>query len=460
MSSAKELHFLAVAEGAARLAAGTLTSREWLEAILARIAQVDGLLHSYITIDTEGARRAADQADAERRRFQARSAMHGVPLGLKDAVETAGLRTTGHSRRYIEHVPTRDAALVARLRAAGAVIIGKHALYELCYGGPSFDLPWPPARNPWNTARIPGGSSSGTGAAIAAGLAPCGIGTDTGGSIRQPATYCGIAGLKPTHRLVPIAGVMPLTFTMDDAGPMAWTAEDCAVLLDAIAGTSCADAVARMRDLEGLRIGVLRGFFDGSGGATANATTTRTLDAAFAVLERLGARLVDIELPDLRDFDACGRTIVLAESYATHEAQLRRDPMIYGQLGRHRFTLGAFIDAVDLVHAERLRRRLRRAVDDALTTVDVIVTASDTGAAPRFDDQGAVASFPFVAVPSLRIPFNVTGHPALSVCCGFDDDGMSLGLQLVAARNADARVLAVGAAYERAAGWRARRPAL
>ncbi len=249
-----DLAELTVAEGSARVAAGSLSASAWTEAVLDRIERLNGRLGAYITVVGSKARAAAAAADAEIKARGQRSPLHGVPYGLKDCIATAGIRTTGHSRLFQDHVPDVDAAIAARLGAAGGILLGKHAMYELSYGGPSFDLPFPPARNPWNPERIPGGSSSGTAAAIAAGMGPAGIGTDAGGSIRQPASFCGIAGLKPTLSLLPDAGILPMCFSLSEAGPMAWTVEDCAIILDVVAGT---DARAGLgRQLAGLRLGI------------------------------------------------------------------------------------------------------------------------------------------------------------------------------------------------------------
>ncbi len=441
-----DLAFLTIAEGTRRIAAGTLSAADWTDAILDRIARIDPALDSYVTV-------LADRARAQAR-SAAQGRLRGVPLGLKDAIATSGVRTTAHSRLLADHVPRHSATLVTRLEAAGAVILGKHGLHEFCYGGPSFDLPWPPPRNPWNRARIPGGSSSGTAAAIAAGLAAGGVGTDTGGSIRQPAAYCGIAGLKPTPGLVPLDGVAPLSFALDCAGPLAWTAEDCAILLDALAGTTTATTLGR--GVAGLRIGVLRHFHDGE--VTASPAILDAIDASCAVLRDLGATVGEAHIAPLADLDACGRVIILAESFAVHEAQLRRDPSVYGRIARHRFSLGAYLSAADYAQALRQRTRLTQESDRAFGDWDLLLTCGETAAAPRFED--AAASFPFTVTPSLRIPFNVTGYPALSVCCGFDGDGMPLGLQIVGARGRDDLVLAAGVAYERATPWREKRPEL
>ncbi|WP_170984783.1 amidase [Roseomonas sp. AR75] len=446
-----DLAWLGAGEGARRIAAGTLTAERWTEALLARCAALQPAVAAWITLDAEGALAAAREAD----RTAPRGSLHGVPVGLKDCIDTAGLRTTGHSRLFLDRTPSKDAAIAARLRQAGAVILGKHAMYELSYGGPSFDLPFPPARNPWDPARIPGGSSSGSAAAVASGQGPVAVGTDAGGSIRQPAAYCGVVGLKPTLGLVSREGVLPMTFTMGEAGPMARNVEDCALLLDAIAGTRTAAALGA--GLAGARIGVLRSFFDGAAVRAADAVIA-SVEHGLSLLASLGARVSEASPPSPQDLDACGRVILLAEAYANHEAQLRADPTIYGTLARHRFVLGAFLSAADLLQAQRRRMALARQMDALFDDHDLLLCAAEVSGAPRFDDAVSGASFPFVSAPSLRIPFNLTGHPALSLPAGFDADGMPLALQIIGRRGEEGSILAAAAALEARLGVRDARP--
>jgi aspartyl-tRNA(Asn)/glutamyl-tRNA(Gln) amidotransferase subunit A len=448
-----ELAWLGAAEGARRIAAGRLTSAAWTEALLDRAAALQPTLAAWITLDRDGALAAARAADAG----APRSPLHGVPLGLKDCIDTAGLRTTGHSRLHLHRVPTQDALIAVRLRAAGAVILGKHAMYELSYGGPSFDLPFPPARNPWDPDRIPGGSSSGTAAAVASGQGPIGVGTDAGGSIRQPAAYCGVVGLKPTLGLVSREGVLPMTFTMGEAGPMARNVEDAALLLDAIAGTATAATLGA--GVAGARIGMLRSFFDGPT-VRAKPEVVAAVENALSRLSALGGRVAETVPPAPHDLDACGRVILLAEAFANHEAQLRADPAVYGRLARHRFALGAFLSAADLLQAQRRRMALAAGMDALFETHDLLVCAAEVSGAPRFDDAVSAESFPFVGQPSLRIPFNLTGHPALALPCGFDGAGMPLSVQIVARRGEEARLLAAAAALEARLGVRDARPRL
>jgi aspartyl-tRNA(Asn)/glutamyl-tRNA(Gln) amidotransferase subunit A len=434
--------WLSAAEGARRIAAGTLTSTAWTEALLAH-AEAQSHLACWITLDRDGAMNAARKAD----RTPPKSPLHGVPLGLKDCLDTAGLRTTGHSRLHLHRLPTHDAVVVQRLREAGCVILGKQAMYELSYGGPSFDLPFPPARNPWDPDRIPGGSSSGSAAAVASGQGPLAVGTDAGGSIRQPAAYCGVVGLKPTLGLIPREGVLPMTFTLGEAGPVARTVEDASLLLDAMAGTRTARNLSE--GCGDAKVGVLRGFFDGA--VRAKPEVIAAVERAIALL---GAPARDLAGPSPHDLDACGRVILLSEAYANHEAQLRADPAIYGKLARHRFALGAFLSAADLMQAQRRRMALAAGMDALFDEHDLLLCAAEVSGAPRFDEAVSAESFPFVAQPSLRIPFNLTGHPALALPCAFDAEGMPLSLQLIARRGEEARLLAAAHALEARLGYR------
>jgi len=445
-----DLGWLGAAEGARRIAAGRLTAQAWTEALLARCAALQPGLAAWITLDAAGAMAAARSADA----VASIGPLHGVPFGLKDRIDAAGLRGTGHSRLHLHRVPGADALVTARLWAAGAVLLGKQAMYELSYGGPSFDLPFPPARNPWDPDRIPGGSSSGSAAAVASGQGPLAVGTDAGGSIRQPAAYCGVVGLKPTLGLVPKTGVLPMTFTMGEPGPVARNVEDCALLLDAIAGTATTATLGA--GVAGARIGVLRSFFAGE--VVAKPEVVAAVERCLSILAALGASLTEAMPPLPHELDACGRVILLAEAFANHEAQLRVDPSLYGKLARHRFALGAFLSTADLLQAQRKREVLAVRMDALFESHDLLVCAVEVSGAPRFDDAVSGESFPFVAQPSLRIPFNLTGHPALALPCGFDPQGMPLSLQLVGRRGGEARMLAVAAALESKLGVRDAHP--
>jgi len=289
--------FLTIAEAGALIAKRELSPVELTQSRLTRIERLDRQLHSFIRVLGEKALAAARSAEAEIIAGRSRGPLHGIPIGLKDIYETKGVPTTGHSKVMIDHVPREDATSVRRLSEAGAIVVGKLATHEFAFGGPSFDLPWPPARNPWDTNRFTGGSSSGTGAAVAAGLVLGGTGSDTGGSIRGPAAYCGLAGLKPSYGRISRAGILPLAFSLDHAGPMAWTAEDCAIMLQAMAGHDPADPASADRpvpdyraalsgEAKGLRIGLIRHFFETDN--PANEPTRQGIADAVKVFEDLG----------------------------------------------------------------------------------------------------------------------------------------------------------------------------
>ncbi len=325
--------FLTIAEAAALIGKRELSPVELTESRLARIERLDGKLNSFIRVLREPALAAARAAEAEIMGGNRRGPLHGIPIGLKDIYETKGVPTTGHSKILIDHVPRQDAASVRLLTDAGAIVLGKLATHEFALGGPSFDLPWPPARNPWDTSRFTGGSSSGTGAAVAAGLVLGGTGSDTGGSIRGPAAFCGLAGLKPSYGRISRAGILPLAFSLDHAGPMAWTAEDCAIMLQAMAGHDPGDPASADRPVpdyraalsggvKGLRIGLIRHFYENDN--PADEATRQGIAAAVKVFEDLGCSVRELRLSPLAEWAACGVMIMLSEAYAIHQATLAR----------------------------------------------------------------------------------------------------------------------------------------
>lgn len=464
-----ELHYLSIAEASNGLRDGKLRSVDLIKASLDRIDQTDRELNSVITLLGSSALEAAEQADANIAAGNWLGPMHGIPVGFKDIYSTAGVLTTCHSRLLEDNIPTEDAETVARLKAAGAIPVAKLATHEFANGGPSFDLPWPPARNPWNTDHVPAGSSSGSGAAVAAGLVAGAMGSDTGGSIRGPAGVCGIVGLKPTYGLLSRRGVYPLSWTQDHAGPMTRTVEDCALMMQALAGYDPADPASVDMDvpnfvsglkqpINGMRIGLERSWYAYDGGA--DSETTATVDGVVDHLRGCGADVVEIKLPDIRDFHACGRIILLSEAYAIHRDHLAASPEKYGQSFRDRVRLGAFISAADYLDALRWRRQLTHAALAAMdaANVDVIVTANQYGAAETFENSKQ--TFPFFNKPYLTMPFNVTGMPALTVCAGFVESGLPVGAQLAGRPFGDDLVLRVGHAFETARGSLGRRPPL
>ncbi|HWK45959.1 MAG TPA: amidase [Stellaceae bacterium] len=464
--SATDLHTLTIAEASRSLRDRVLSPVDLVEACLARIDALNDRLHAYLVVTADQARSEAKAAEAEIAAGKYRGPLHGIPIGLKDIFDTAGIRTTGNSRLLEHRVPRKDAESVARLKAAGAIVLGKLATHEFAIGGPSFDLFAPPADNPWKSGHFTGGSSSGSGAAVAAGLCIAATGSDTGGSIRLPASYCGLAGLKPTYGRVSRMGVLPLSQSFDHVGPMAWTSEDCAHLMQVLAGYDPADpasadrpvpnfAAALGSDLKGKRLGIVRHFYTVEN--EAQPAVIAALDEAYAVLRGLGAELVEVELPSLRAFTACGSLLYTADAYAIHERDLAATPHLYGKRARLRMTVGAMITAADYHHALHRRRELTQAVLAAMAGVDALLTATTMNTAPRFED---VRTYGLLEKPGATLPFNVTGQPALSVCCGFDAAGLPIALQIVGRPFDDDLVLGVGHAYERATAWRERRPAV
>ena len=459
--------FLSIAEAGRKIRTGKVTSRGLVSESLARIAESQDSLHSAITIMAEEALAAAEKADSDLQAGKDLGPLHGIPIGLKDIYNTAGVRTTCHSRMLEDHVPETDAASVARLRAAGAVLVAKLSTHEFAFGGPSFDLPWPPARNPWNTDHVPAGSSSGSGAAVAAGLVMGAMGSDTGGSIRSPAGVNGIVGLKPSYGRISRCGIFPLSWTQDHAGPMTRTVEDCAIMMQALAGfdpddpasvdTPVPDYLASLgAPVEGMKVGLVRDWYARDG--LADEETTAIVDAAAEHLREAGLEVQEITLPDSADYHACGRIIILAECFAMHRKDLLATPERYGSFFRDRARLGAFIGSHDYIGAMRMRRKLTEATFSAMADadVDVLLTANQYGPAERFSNDAP--TFPFFGKPYLTMPFNVTGQPALTVCGGFASNGLPIGVQLAGKPYEDDVLLRVGHAFEASRGDLGRTP--
>jgi len=457
-------HLLSAAEAARAFADRKLSPVELLNDLLARIARLDPGLNVFIRLDAEAALAAAREAEREIAAGRCRGPLHGIPVGIKDIIDVAGLPTTCHSRILLDNIAAADAAVVARLRGAGAIIIGKLATHEFAIGGPSLDLPFPPARNPWNPLHHPGGSSSGSGAGVAAGLFPLALGTDTGGSVRNPASACGIVGLKPSYGRVSRRGVFPLAYTLDHVGPLARAVTDAALLLQAIEGHDAADPgsaafpacdplAAIERGIVDLRIGFVRHFHETD--VPADPQVTAALENVARTLQAEGALVRDIKLPTLNEFAAVNRVIMGAEAWSIHAPWLRTRPGDYGQLARQRLMAGAFMSAGDHVGAQRRRTQLIAAVEDAFRDVDILLCASSMDPASRIDDVAeTLRTYPRQA----RTPFNVTGHPALAMMAGLSDDGLPLSVQFVGRTGADATVLRVARAYERSSEWHLRRP--
>jgi aspartyl-tRNA(Asn)/glutamyl-tRNA(Gln) amidotransferase subunit A len=446
---------ITITDAARALRSGQTTAAKLLSQVSDRADKLDPELGVYITRFAEQAAADAEQADRELATGIDRGPLHGIPLGIKDILATKGWATTGQS---LVNDPAwwqgQDAPVVARLRAAGAVITGKTTTMEYAIGLPDPDKPFPIPRNPWDPATWPGGSSSGTGAGVAAGLFLGGLGTDTGGSIRIPAAYCGITGHKPTYGLVPRAGCLPLGFSLDHIGPMARSAADCALMLDVMAGYDARDPAAQRGapgdftaaltgDLTGLRVGVER-TIPGTAPYCDDAVLP-TLDAAAAELAAAGAEIVEVRLPVYRALADADHIIMAGEAFSYHRGAMRERWTDYGRYTRAFIAQGALLSAADYVTAQRARRVACAALDEVLATVDVILTPAVATGAPAYEgiDMPTLMSLIFTGA------FNSTGLPVLAAPAGFTAAGMPLSVQVIGHPLADATVLAVGDALQR-----------
>lgn len=456
---------LTIAEAADLVRTRRLSPVELTEALIARTATFDGQIHAYITPTPERALESARAAEAEIVAGRYRGPLHGIPFGLKDIYDTVGILTSAHSRVCLHNVPDTDATVTRLLYQAGGVLMGKLATHEFAFGGPSHDLPWPVPRNPWNIEHFAAGSSSGSGAAVAAGFVPAAMGSDTGGSIRGPAALCGIAGVKPTFGLVSRRGVIPNSWTFDHCGPMAWTVEDCAILLQAVAGHDPQDPAsapvavpdyrsALKEDLRGVRIGVIRHFWERD--VPAGDEMRRAMDAALSVLAGLGATIETAGMRPLQDYCDVRTLVSLAELFSLHRSDLIRRPGDFGAEFLRRTLAACVFQAADYVDALRERHVLLEEAAPLYRKYDVLLTAG-IGPAPRLDQ---VIGIDFWRKPNIFYPFSVMGGPVLSVCHGYSASGLPLGMQIAGAPFQEERVLRVGHAYEKATSWRNTRPRL
>ncbi|MEO3781458.1 amidase [Micromonospora sp. B11E3] len=425
-----------IAEASTLIAARELSPVELVEQCLSRIEALDSTLNSFITLTPERALTEAKAAEGRMMAGELRGRLDGIPIAHKDIFNTRGIPTTANSRVLEGWLPSEDAQAVARWAEAGTSMLGKLTLHEFALGGPSFDLPWPPARNPWNPDHFTSGSSSGTAAAIAAGLILGGSGSDTGGSIREPASMCGISGIKPTYGLCSRRGILPLAPSLDHPGPMAWTAEDCALLLQAMAGHDPADPASVNRPVpdfsaglgqgvKGLRIGVAREWHESE--SPVSQAAQKGIDNALAVWSEQGAEITELAMPSLREYQELTLIILTCEAYAFHEQNLRRRLHDYGEILRDRLALGALLTSADYLQALRRRSNLCARTANATSDVDVIVTAGVGSEAARID---SVSKWGHLANPGFTKPFNLTGWPAISVCSGYGEGGLPVAVQI------------------------------
>ena len=436
---------------------------EIARAYLERIERLNPALNAFITVTAESALAEARVAEAEILRGEWRGPMHGVPVALKDLIDTAGLRTTSASALHKDRIPTQDAEVVRRLRQAGAVIVGKNNLHEFAYGGSSLVSHFGDVHNPWDVGRIAGGSSGGSAAAVVAGLACAAIGTDTAGSIREPAALCGCVGLKPTHGRVSSRGVIPLSTSLDHVGPLAATVADAAIVLQAIAGYDAGDVasvnvpagdyVAALREgAKSVRVGVARTyFFDDLDAEVASA-----MEQALKVFGTLAAEMKEVKLDVPTD-----RTVQAAESYAYHAESVAKSPELYQAETVRRIRSGEKVSAAEYIQRRRELEEARRNICEVFADVDVLVMPTMPMPAPSIADlkanPEALRPAELKLLRNTR-PFNVWGLPAISVPCGFTQSGLPIGLQIAGPHWREDLVLRVAHAYEQATAWHKREP--
>jgi aspartyl-tRNA(Asn)/glutamyl-tRNA(Gln) amidotransferase subunit A len=454
-----------IGEAADSLRARHVSSVELTRALLARARAAQDTVGAFMTFTEDSALRAAEKADAELKQGTDRGPLHGIPLGIKDILATADAPTTANSLVLDPAWGERhDATTVRKLREAGAVILGKLVLHEFAIGFPDPATGLRFARNPWDLSRIPGGSSSGTAAALAAGLILGGLGTDTGGSIRGPAALCGISGLKPTYGRVSKEGCVPLSYSLDHIGPMARSMRDCALMLQVIAGFDPLDpcsANVQVPDFSssldgsfrGVRIGVPRAYFFDQ--PELDAEVRQAVLDAVDELARAGADVQDVSLTNLPLARIAQRTIMLSEAYAYHQADLSRQPQNYGKNTRAQILLGSLYSGADYVQAQRVRSAIVEEVRRGMAGVDVLITPMSLTVAPPFEDYDPNG---MRRAPNYSAIWNVTGQPAASTCCGFAANGLPIGMQIIGKPFDEAMVLRVGDAYQRLTDWHERMP--
>ena len=460
-----ELPFLTISRLAALIKGREISPVDVVNAYLERIDRLDSQLNAFITLMRDDALEGARQAESDIASGNYKGPLHGIPIGLKDLYYTKGVRTTGGSKikKWAEFVPDEDATVVTRFKEQGAIIIGKLNMHEFAAGGTTTNPHYGPARNPWNLEHIPGGSSGGSGAAIAASLCAGTLGSDTGGSIRGPSSFCGIVGLKPTYGRVSRFGVIPLAWTLDHVGPMTKTVEDTALIMNVISGYDPRDAASanvpvpdfteRLNDgVQGLRIGIPKEFFFDE----VNTDILEAVHKAIEVLKKLGATTVEVSLPNVDKVPRFHSFISMSEAAAYHTDLIRENADEISPDVRQRFEGGQMTMAVHYIRAQRLRALVSGEIHRALEQADVLLTPTSSTTAPRINaEAGGV-----MTIANFTAPFNQAGVPACSVPCGFDSNGLPIGLQIAGRDFGDATVLRVAHAYEQATDWHTRRPNL
>jgi aspartyl-tRNA(Asn)/glutamyl-tRNA(Gln) amidotransferase subunit A len=466
-----DLHYLTISEAATLLESKQLSPVELVAAHLERIEQTDERLNSFITLLADEATAAAKDAETEIQHGDYRGQLHGIPIGLKDLYYTKGIRTTVGSKIMRDFVPDYDAAVAERFHDAGAILMGKLQMHEFALGATSENPHHGPACNPWDTTRITGGSSGGSGSAVAAGQCMAALGSDTGGSVRIPASACGIVGHKPTFGRISRVGVFPLANSLDTVGPMTRTVGDAAIVMNAIAGYDERDQSSADRadedftrllgkDISGLRIGIPQDYFY----EMIDEEVAEAVRQAAGVLEGLGAHVEECSIPALNDSISVSGTILLTEAAEIHLDNLRQRADDFGSDVRGRLEEGAMTPAVAYIAAQRARADFNRAIAEAMETYDILLAPTTALGAPklgeRFVDVGGVREAKLAIMPRLTRPHNICGIPTVSVPCGFTSDGLPIGMQLAARPFEDALALQVAHAYERATDWHMSRPSI
>ena len=430
-----EPYQLTVTEAAKRIKNDQLTPLDLLESLLARIEELEPRLDAWVTVDVEGARKAAKILTREAKNGDLRGLLHGIPVGIKDIYDTMGLKTTMGSPIYADHVPDRDAVIVTKLREAGAVILGKTETTEFAYLDPA------PTRNPWNTGHTPGGSSSGSAAAIAAKMCPLAFGTQTGGSVMRPASFCGVAAIKPTHDLLSREGIYPQSWSLDHVGFMARSVEDLKLTLGALTGVETQPRIRKPR------IGIPTAYFNEAG----TEEVTRNYEETVKRLRSAGAEIIDFNLPaSFRVVHSAHRVIMFAEAATVHEAKFRETPTLYRPNMQGEVYSGLLIPSSTYLHAQRIRGRFREEMTASMGGLDALLTPT----APTTALKGLAST----GDAAFNAPWSFAGFPTVTIPSGLAGDGLPLGVQLIAKPYEEAKLLDVAAWCESALPFDAEPP--
>jgi aspartyl-tRNA(Asn)/glutamyl-tRNA(Gln) amidotransferase subunit A len=443
-----------------------LSPSELLESVLDRIGRLEPSVLAFVTVCAEHARREAQILTREQAAGRIRGPLHGIPFGIKDLFDTAGIRTTSSSKVRADYVPDRDATVVARLRSAGAIVVGKTNTHEFAYGAVT-----PPTCNPWSLDRIPGGSSGGSGAAVAGGMCTAAVGSDTGGSIRIPAAFCGVVGLKPTYGRVPKSGVTPLAWSLDHVGPLTKCVGDAAMTLGVIAGRDDDDPTSArepvddyMRELDAslksLRVGMPPPYFR----MEIHPEVLEAVDAAARELQALGATLVEVDVHNLEHSTGALGGIIRPEASAYHQPDLRASADLYDASVRPRLEMGELYQATHYLNAQRVRGLIKESLRTCFVEahLDALLVPTAPLPAPRHGQDrvtypGHDEQLVMLSLIRYCAPFNLSGQPVLTIPCGFSSEGLPIGLGIVGRPFEESTILRIGQAYERATEWHRRR---